>query len=42
VQGLFVLIAIASPIFVLDLLAAMFGVDSRDGFKDFRDRPDLW
>jgi hypothetical protein len=32
--ALIVLVAIAGPLFLVDLLAVLFGVESRDGFVD--------
>jgi hypothetical protein len=37
-----VLFAVISPMLLIDALAAIFGVDSRDGFVDPRERPDMW
>jgi len=39
--ALLIILAVISPVLVLDILATVFGVDSRDGFRDDRDRPGL-
>jgi len=40
--ALLLLFAIISPILLLDILATVLGVDSRDGFVDERDRSSMW
>jgi hypothetical protein len=36
------LFAVISPVLLLDVLATVFGAESRQGFVDPRDRPDMW
>jgi hypothetical protein len=40
--AMLLLFAIISPVLLLDALATMFGADSRDGYRDDRDRPGTW
>ena len=40
--ALFFIFAILSPLVLLDALALMFGVDTREGFQDPRERPENW
>jgi hypothetical protein len=42
VPALFFIFAFLSPLVLLDAFANVFGVDSRDGFTDPRDRPESW
>ena len=39
--AMLLLFAIISPVVLLDVLATVFGFDSRDGFRDDDDRPGL-
>ena len=39
--AMLLLFAIISPIAILDILATIFGVDTRDGFRDDHDRPGI-
>jgi len=39
--AMLLLFAIISPVLLLDLLATIFGFDSRDGFRDDHDRPGI-
>jgi hypothetical protein len=40
--ALLLLFAVISPILLLDIVAAVFGADSRDSFVDERDRSGMW
>ena len=40
--ALIFIFAFLSPLVLLDAFASVFGVDSRDGFTDPRDRPETW
>lgn len=40
--AMLILFAVISPVVLLDILATVFGADSRDGFVDPRERPDIW
>jgi hypothetical protein len=42
VPALIFIFAFLSPLVLLDAFASVFGVDSRDGFTDPRDRPESW
>jgi hypothetical protein len=39
--AMLLLFAVISPLLLLDVLATIFGVDTRDGFRDDRDRPGI-
>jgi hypothetical protein len=40
--AMLLLFAVVSPLLLLDVLATIFGFDSRDGFVDDGDRPGIW
>ena len=40
--ALAVIFAIISPLVLLDAFAALFGADSREAFRDPRERPEMW
>ena len=42
VPALMFIFAVLSPLVLLDAFASVFGVDSRDGFTDPRERPENW